>query len=136
MEKLRARFGIGADEIDYEALKARALYPDLIGRTVEADANTPHFMNCDCGMLVMTSELLAGERTECRGCQDELVDQANREMRLPSVRLPPPKVMSKRGEGRVLRGLVLFCIVTGSVGAARFMSAPPRAQAVDALQLD
>lgn len=136
MNQLLRRFRGGDGEIDYEELRARAMYPELIGRQVEADTSTPHFMNCACGMLIMSSAALAGERAECQGCAREIADQAGRERKLPSTRLPPPRVMSRRGESRVLAGIAVFVIVACGYFVVRLFDAPPRAQAAERLVLD
>lgn len=127
------------DDFDYatEAVRVTAIDdPHVeIGRQVEAD-DTLHFMNCACGVVIMTTPLLKGERMVCFSCREFAKVQAELEKTLPSVRLPPPQTISKRGEGRVLVGLVLFCIVIAGVFGTRFIDAPPRAQAAEGPALD
>lgn len=56
------------DEPDWAALRSRAVYPELIGRTAPAGDTVP-FMKCDCGMLVLTTRELHGQRTVCNNCE-------------------------------------------------------------------
>ncbi len=138
MENLLARFRTGdakkneeSYEIDFDAMRARALYPELIGRQVEADKFTPPFMKCDCGMLAVTTRELHGKRTTCESCK------RNRALELTSSEAPPIRTMSKRGESRVLFALVVCCIMAAGFFGTRFSDAPPRAHADEShVQLD
>ena len=125
MESLLARFKIanGSDEPDYDAMRARALYPELIGVKYRADDNAPYFMRCECKMLVVTSRELHTKSTVCENCRD------NREAELHSSEAPQVRTMSKRGESRILFALVVFCLLAVGVVGLRVMDAPPRAHA-------
>jgi hypothetical protein len=123
MEKLLKRFATDKDEIDYDALRARATYPDLIGIQVEADAHTPYFMKCACGMLVMTSRELALKETICANCH------MNEELAATTGSAPDTRTLGKRGEGRMMFALVAFCAIAAGAIGSRVWDAPPRAQA-------
>ena len=124
MANPRSRCGSGEDEIDYGALRARAMYPDLIGRKVEADKFTPFFMKCGCGMLVMTSRELALQETTCENCK------ANAEKFTHNSAAPATGTLSRRSESRTLFLVVVFCLVVAGAMGARMWDAPPRAQAM------
>ena len=141
MVKLRELFRIGnaSDDIDWDALKVRALYPDLIGRKSEdivpalgSKLDILCWMKCDCGMMVMTTPDLHDQRTTCAHCRRHAHDAVDgigvfTEQRTTTIR--------PQTERRLLFALVVFCVVAASVFGNRMLDAPPRVQA-DAAQLD
>ncbi len=102
-------------EPNWEALRSKSIYPDLIGRTVEADEFTPHWLRCGCGMLVMTTEDLSGQTTRCSGCLKTAHDAVDGKGAVPLAYQKP--VMKQETERSVSFALILFCIVAaGAVG--------------------
>lgn len=132
MGSLLARFR-DANEPDWEDLKRRSMYPDLIGRKVTADAHTPYWLRCGCGMLVMTARDLAGGSTVCANCmqhQHDAVDGIG-------VFVPQRNPTLKPGtERRMLFGLVVFCLLAAGLIGQRVWEAPSRTHTTTYLQLD
>ncbi len=117
-------------EPDWEKLRELSSHPDLIGKNVAADKNTPFFMRCVCGMLVMTTRELSCEPTTCTGCMNEKAESA-------ATALDPPLSHARhrpRGEARVLFGLVVFVLITAGYLGPRVWNAPSRG--ADTHQLD
>lgn len=123
MGNLASLFKPANDEPDWDALRARSMYPELIGRTVEADDLTPFWMHCRCGMLVHTTRELAGQAVTCANCNTNSVAASHASV------VPAPRAMSRRGESRMTFAVTVFVLVVGGAIGIRFMSAPPRAQA-------
>lgn len=122
-------------EHDYTRSINLALYPKLIGRkSVDikpiyegTTIGIPAWMNCDCGVMVMTSDDLHGQATRCGRCFQEAAEGNGGTGRLNIIRRPV--TIRPRAERRVLIGLLVFCLVAGSFIGARFLDAPPRVQA-------
>ncbi len=141
MEKLRARFGTGDDELDWDVLKRQSMFPDLIGRKSEdikpAYAGTtlgvPSWLHCGCGMMVMTSRDLHGGGTVCANCKQHQHDAVDG---IGSFAAPRNVALKPQAERRVLFGLVLFCLIGAGAIGSRMLDAPPRAQADGRVQLD
>ena len=123
------------DETDYEALRAHAMYPDLIGRKVQADAQTPYWMRCDCGMLVMTHRELSGQDTVCASCKRAVHDAIDMDMRGEGASTRNT-AMRPATERRILFGLVVGVLLIGWTMTQRMYDAPARAHADNHVQLD
>lgn len=127
-------------EIDWGALKRQSMYPELIGRTVDdikpmfgAECAAPYWMNCPCGILVMTTPDMQGKTATCAGCkqhQHDMLDGLVRDATPVTVTLKP------QTERRMLFGLVVFCLMAAGVVGSSMWDAPPRAQASSPVQLD
>ncbi len=121
-----------ANEPDWADLKRRALFPDIIGRK-PSDDTTLYWMNCGCGMLVMTTCDHAGQAIVCASCkrlQHDAVDG------IGTFEPPRPVTLRPKTERQVLAVLVFLCLVGAGVLGDRVYDAPARAHADGHVQLD